>query len=95
MTSINASHISEAAHRDALRFPHTGQVNLKDISEGTYLTSASHSRGELIYVLQRTRVLSCPKNTKPSVTARPQALSHRQRKLPSRATRPNMPTSTA
>ena len=43
MTSINASHISEAAHRDALRFPHTGQVNLKDISEGTYLTPASRS----------------------------------------------------
>ncbi|EJF59215.1 hypothetical protein DICSQDRAFT_172197 [Dichomitus squalens LYAD-421 SS1] len=34
MTSVNAGHIFEAAHRDALRFPHTGQVNLKDISEG-------------------------------------------------------------
>ncbi|TBU22160.1 hypothetical protein BD311DRAFT_792367 [Dichomitus squalens] len=33
MTSVNAGHIFEAAHRDALRFPHTGQVNLKDISE--------------------------------------------------------------
>ncbi|TBU43083.1 hypothetical protein BD309DRAFT_991240 [Dichomitus squalens] len=33
MTSVNADHIFEAAHRDALRFPHTGQVNLKDISE--------------------------------------------------------------